>query len=180
MKKTFLLTIFCLFSAFTWAQDNKDTDGDGVLDKDDLCPTVPGLASNKGCPVKIVCSRPLDIFFVFDSAELTESSYKNMKVIIELLKEDPDMLADGVYVDGHTDRVGSDTYNKELSLKRAQKIATILIDAGIDKNRLIVRGFGKSQLHCTQDFVEKGIITQEGCDQENRRVEFVLVKQDEK
>ncbi len=151
-----------------------DTDGDGILDKDDKCPTVAGPASNYGCPItkEVVNVVLKDINFKFNSAELTPESQASINRAVELLK-DSDILGNGAYIDGHTDRVGSAAYNQTLSKKRAQSVVNALVQAGVDKTQLTARGFGKSQPKCTQDEVKAGKETQENCDYINRRVEVL-------
>ena len=51
---------------------------------------------------------------------------------------------DKARVDGHTDNTGESSYNQQLSLKRAQSVADVLIDLGIDPQRISVRGFGEA------------------------------------
>lgn len=46
-------------------------------------------------------------------------------------------------VDGHTDAVGSDAYNDQLSLRRAQVVAEALVETGMAKDRIEARGMGK-------------------------------------
>jgi OOP family OmpA-OmpF porin len=46
---------------------------------------------------------------------------------------------------GHTDNVGSDAYNKKLSLRRADAVKAYLVSKGIEANRVYAEGKGKSQ-----------------------------------
>ncbi len=151
-----------------------DTDGDGIPDIDDKCPTVPGPKSNNGCPVtKTDVDVVLkDINFKFNSAEITPESKASINKAVKLLA-DSDILANGAYIDGHTDRVGSQTYNQTLSKKRAQSVVDALVNAGVDRSKLTARGFGKAQLKCTDADVKAGKETQENCDYINRRVEIL-------
>jgi len=55
MKKRivhFFIVLICFITTNIYAQ-NGDRDGDGVLDKDDLCPDLEGAKSNNGCPIII-------------------------------------------------------------------------------------------------------------------------------
>ncbi len=151
-----------------------DTDGDGIPDPEDKCPTVYGPKSNDGCPVtkEVVDVVLKDINFKFNSAEITPESQSSINRAVKLLA-DSDLLANGAYIDGHTDRVGSQTYNLALSKKRAQSVVDALVKAGVDKTKLTARGFGKSQLKCTDADVKAGKETQENCDYLNRRVEVL-------
>src|SRR6202000_354087 len=52
------------------------------------------------------------------------------------------------YIDGYTDSKGSVVVNKRLSKARAKAVANALIASGVDKWRIIVRGFGKDNPIC--------------------------------
>jgi outer membrane protein OmpA-like peptidoglycan-associated protein len=69
-------------------------------------------------------------------------------------------------VEGHTDSVGSDDYNQQLSEKRAQAVRDYFIQQGISAAAIEARGFGKTQPIASNE-------TPEGR-QQNRRVELVL------
>jgi len=72
-----------------------------------------------------------------------------------------------IYVDGHTDTVGSSQYNYDLSQRRANAVADMLIRRSVIPGRLIVRGFGETQLAVqTADNVPEPL---------NRRVEIQIV-----
>lgn len=70
---------------------------------------------------------------------------------------------------GHTDNRGSDSFNKDLSLKRAKAIKALLVSAGIDESRIDAVGFGEEQ-PASENTTEYGM-------QRNRRVDF-RVKED--
>jgi outer membrane protein OmpA-like peptidoglycan-associated protein len=71
-----------------------------------------------------------------------------------------------VQIEGHTDSVGSDEYNQDLSERRAGVVRDYFVQQGIAANSIEARGFGKTQPIATND-------TAEGR-QQNRRVELVL------
>ncbi|WP_366141744.1 OmpA family protein [uncultured Boseongicola sp.] len=72
-----------------------------------------------------------------------------------------------IYVDGHTDTVGSREYNQDLSERRAESVAQELIVRDVLAGRLIVRGFGE-----TQPLIPTGDNVNEP---QNRRVEIQIV-----
>jgi OOP family OmpA-OmpF porin len=69
-----------------------------------------------------------------------------------------------VIVEGHTDSVGSDAYNKKLSLRRADAVRQYLVKHGIPADRITAEGFGESSPVASND-------TEDGRAQ-NRRVEL--------
>ncbi|MBK5479313.1 OmpA family protein [Pseudomonas sp. TH21] len=50
-----------------------------------------------------------------------------------------------VRVDGHTDASGKETYNQQLSLRRAKSVATVLIGVGMKEENIQLRGLGSSE-----------------------------------
>lgn len=104
------------------------------------------------------------INFEFDSALIHQDSYPLLDTLAMALKGG---LADAVIVVcGHTDNIGSDTYNHKLSIRRATSVVDYLVHKhGIQKERLIVKGFGKTMPIANND-TELGRSI-------NRRVEFL-------
>ena len=146
-----------------------DTDGDGVLDKDDMCPEVAGTSANKGCP-EITEETQMELNeysshlgFEFGSAKINENSEKDLKAILEIIKKFPNSK---FVVEGHTDSIGSDASNMELSEARALAVKTYLVENGIDEFRLSSQGYGESKPVATNN-------TNEGRSK-NRRVEINL------
>ncbi len=114
----------------------------------------------QGTPVRIN-----NIFFDFDQYTLRPESYPELKRLADLLKSNP---ATKVVIAGHTDDVGSDSYNMKLSLKRAKAVVDYLVSIGCEKEGLVPKGYGKLKPVTTNQ-------TDEGRAQ-NRRVEFMFVK----
>ena len=98
----------------------------------------------------------------------------------------------------HTDRVGTEEYNIDLSLRRAKAVVDYLIEAGIAADRLQYHGFGKSRPKTVTkrdatlfpQFKEGQVLTEEfvtgleeeadreAADQINRRTEFNVLSVD--
>ena len=105
----------------------------------------------------------------FDSAKwsLKEESHISLNKIVEVLTKNLEMR---LSINAHTDNVGRDSYNLNLSNKRAASAVNFLIKNGITKNRLEFQGFGERQpkidckTKCTADEL-----------QANRRVEFIIL-----
>ena len=77
----------------------------------------------------------------FNKAELKPQGYANAQKLADYLKQNPERK---VIVEGYTDSVGSDSYNQQLSERRAQAIQTALVSAGVEPSRIQARGYGKN------------------------------------
>ena len=104
------------------------------------------------------------IEFDFDRAELRPENRELLSRIAGIL-----LSSEGysLYVYGHTDDVGSAEYNMELSERRAQAVRAYLVEAGLDREIVDARGYGKSSPR-----VEG---TDPGARAKNRRVEIGIV-----
>jgi OmpA-OmpF porin, OOP family len=100
------------------------------------------------------------VYFAFGSAVLLAESHDLLDEIALVLIDQPQLRR--VRVEGHTDRQGSADYNQRLSEARASSVVAYLIGAGVEEERLEAVGFGESRP------ISK-------IDQENRRVDFVIV-----
>ncbi len=115
----------------------------------------------------LVPSRPVvlrNVFFETASAALRPASERELNKLYDLLTDQPDLR---IRINGHTDDVGTDSDNLELSEARAKAVYQYLIDKGIEPARLDYKGFGESQPIDTND-------TAEGR-QQNRRTEFEVL-----
>ncbi|MDA3901689.1 MAG: OmpA family protein [Spirochaetes bacterium] len=108
------------------------------------------------------------ILFKSGSSTILESSYEELDKIVAILNE----KKVSIRIDGHTDNVGSDAKNQQLSFDRADSIRTYLIEKGIDADRLTAAGYGASQPVTDNLTKEKRA--------QNRRVEFIVVEQSNK
>ena len=92
------------------------------------------------------------IYFSFSSDNLREESEPTLKEIAEVLRRHPDWK---LRVGGHTDGIGGDQYNLDLSRRRAAAVKDALVQRfRIDAGRLGTSGFGKSQPKDTNDTLE--------------------------
>lgn len=108
-----------------------------------------------------VSIRLNNIFFAFDSYELLPESYPELNRLSRILKENTESR---IEISGHTDNIGSETYNLNLSEKRAQSVVTYLISLGHDPAKITAKGYGFSKPVDTNETEEGRAI--------NRRVEF--------
>lgn len=140
-----------------------DSDGDGVPDDRDRCPsTLPSTrVDSEGCAIEQAVVTLQGVHFETGSARLTPDSTDILQQAIAALRGQPSMR---VEVRGHTDSVGRDEYNLDLSKRRAQSVLEFLVDNGIARDRLAAEGFGEMRPVADNS-------TPEGR-ASNRRVEF--------
>ena len=106
-----------------------------------------------------------NIYFEFDKDELMPRSFVELNKLLKIMRETPKLVIEIV---GHTDALGDDDYNLDLSRRRALAVVKFLQDNKINKNRLRSHGEGEAKPIASNE-------TDEGRAQ-NRRVEFVVVK----
>jgi peptidoglycan-associated lipoprotein len=90
-------------------------------------------------------SKPVkmdNIFYEFAKWTLTQESETELNNLVKLLNDNPNIT---IEISAHTDMIGSDAANKELSQKRAQSVVNYLIKAGIAADRLTAAGYGKNR-----------------------------------
>jgi outer membrane protein OmpA-like peptidoglycan-associated protein len=104
------------------------------------------------------------VYFTFDGAALDERSYPVLSEVAATLKLHPELR---VRIEGHTDDVGNEAYNLDLSQRRAASVRDWLIAAGVDPVRLETEGFGNSRP------LSPG--SSERARQKNRRVAFQIL-----
>lgn len=145
-----------------------DSDGDGVIDDNDECPgTPPGVeVEANGCPKVGETLMVLQgVNFAFDSAELTSEAKAKLDEAASTLNANSLV---NVKVVGHTDSIGTDSYNQGLSERRAAAVVDYLGNNGVSAARLSSEGMGESQPIADNT-------TDDGRYQ-NRRVEFIVVE----
>jgi outer membrane protein OmpA-like peptidoglycan-associated protein len=111
----------------------------------------------------ILLSFDSGLLFDFDSDDLRSVTEVNLNKFSDILEEYPDTY---VLIEGHTDDIGSESYNRLLSLKRAESVASHLRTQQIPGSRLIVKGYGEEQPIATNE-------SQSGR-QANRRVDIAI------
>ena len=105
-----------------------------------------------------------NIFFEVDKFDLKEKSITEIEKIVQFLVENPSIQ---VEISGHTDNTGNDSYNQQLSEKRAKSVYSYLLSKGILQQRLTSKGYGASHPITSND-------TEQGR-QQNRRIEFTVL-----
>jgi outer membrane protein OmpA-like peptidoglycan-associated protein len=104
-----------------------------------------------------------DVLFDTGKADLNPGASRNLDKLVQFLTEHDDRR---VEIDGYTDSVGTDSFNVDLSQRRADTVKAVLVSRGIDSSRIVTRGYGK-------DFQVASNSEASGR-QLNRRVEIVI------
>jgi outer membrane protein OmpA-like peptidoglycan-associated protein len=105
----------------------------------DLLKSSRVSVKGEGDTIRLV--MPDSVSFDTKSASLRSSSYIPLNKLAVSLNQYP---GSNVLIGGHTDNKGTEATNKELSLQRANSVATYLVSQGIDASRLKTAGFGSS------------------------------------
>jgi len=101
--------------------------------------------------------------FEFNKTTLKPGAMNNLSPLVTFLREHPERQ---VLIEGHTDSIGSDSYNFDLSQRRADAVRDFLARNGVKPEQLATRGYGKSFPIASND-TEAGRL-------QNRRVEIVV------
>lgn len=129
------------------------------------------ISVTSAAPQDALCRRAFaqlpvtPLVFKQSSTEIRDVSFGTLDRIIEFAYDCPQTV---IAITGHTDASGDETWNKRLSLARAQAVANHLADGGIDPRRLSVNGLGSSQPIADNS-------TPQGRGR-NRRIEFSLLQ----
>ena len=83
-----------------------------------------------------------NVNFKFDSYNLLDTSEDILKTLLTFLKKNPEIE---ICIEGHTDDIGTEQYNDELSINRARTVYNWLINNGINATRLRFTGYGKGR-----------------------------------
>ncbi len=113
---------------------------------------------------ELIVTLPESITFETDSTYVRPSIQTTLTRLANNLNDYPNTTVDVI---GHTDNVGSESYNQDLSARRAAAVSGILIRSGVSSNRIRAYGRGERDPIATN-------LTAEGRSQ-NRRVEIVII-----
>ena len=118
-----------------------DNDGDGVPDYLDQCPETPlgNVVDTNGCSRALV--KLQGVHFKFDSASLTSEARSILDRAMSAIRSNS---SQNLAVEGHTDSTGSDSYNLDLSQRRAQSVVDYLVSKGANSSRLNAKGLGEN------------------------------------
>ncbi len=109
--------------------------------------------------------RISSILFDFDKSDLKPAALKELNKVVKLMKAHPNYYLEII---GHTDVIGTQGYNEELSEERAESVFAHLEKKGIERFRLRTEHFGSEKPVASNETIEGRA--------RNRRVEFVVVE----
>ncbi|WP_298532806.1 OmpA family protein [uncultured Algibacter sp.] len=109
-----------------------------------------------------------NIYFDFNKWNVKEESTISLNKIVKVLKENLEMK---LMINAHTDNKGRESYNLNLSNKRAASAVKYILSKGISQDRLQSKGYGETQplIDCKSDCSDDDL-------QANRRIEFVILE----
>jgi len=107
-----------------------------------------------------------DVFFPYDSIELSDNAREILRTNADWLAENPRAK---VEIEGHCDSRGTIEYNLALGAKRANAVRDYLASLGVSSDRLTTISYGKELQVCQEET--------DSCWAENRRVHFVVLNQ---
>ena len=151
-----------------------DTDGDGILDAVDACPTDAGPANadpaKHGCPLVVVTAGEIvikeQVQFDTDKATIKPVSNGLLDSVAQVIKDHPEIKK--IEVQGHTDSKGPKQHNQVLSQQRSDSVRKALESRGVDKARLVSKGYGPDK-PIGDNATDVGRT-------QNRRVQFVILE----
>jgi OOP family OmpA-OmpF porin len=120
-----------------------DGDADGVVDALDKCPTTPAgdRVDSKGCSLPQVFNL-IGVNFDNNKDTLRTDAIAILDDVVATLKRYPALK---VEVAGHTDSANSDTYNLDLSQRRADAVMKYFVDHGVEADRMTAKGYGEAE-----------------------------------
>ena len=150
-----------------------DRDGDTVVDRLDNCPDEKGTVELQGCTKKQLVTlnagslKILDkVYFKTGKDVIQRRSYKLLDNVADVIKNHSEIAK--IQIEGHTDDVGSDELNNDLSERRAEAVKAYLVSKGVDESRLAAKGYGNQKPAAEGQSAKAR--------RANRRVEFIIIE----
>jgi outer membrane protein OmpA-like peptidoglycan-associated protein len=106
-----------------------------------------------------------NIYYDLDKFNIRDDAAIELDKLVQILKDNPTVK---IELSSHTDSRATDSYNNKLSQNRAQSAVDYIVTKGIDKERMVAKGYGETQL------IIKDAKTEEE-HQKNRRTEFTIL-----
>lgn len=122
-------------------------------------------------------SLQADVLFAFNGDKLSDDGKKALdQITADALAEHVKSIEGTINVEGHTDRIGSDKYNKALSERRAGAVKDYLVSKGLPADKITTEGYGKTKPVTKPEDCKGKKVTKKlkECLQPDRRVEIDL------
>lgn len=153
-----------------------DSDGDGIANSVDNCPYDYGTLSNNGCPAEqipqsvstyqnILDRATQNLLFSTGSSNIEYSSFAALDDLASLLTANPSFR---LRIAGHTDNVGANSANMDLSRRRAEAVRDYLLNKDVSFGNMIVEYYGGNEPIADNSSPEGR--------KKNRRVDFELIE----
>ena len=164
-NKIFLLILAMCFSIISVS---KDVDQKWCPPKEEKVVVAPPVVEK---PVVEVINLSADALFKFDKSTIDEMLPEGKSTLDNLIKQVTEgyVSIDSIILVGHTDRLGSETYNYDLGLKRAQTVKTYLEQNGVTAP-MTASSAGETQPITTTCVGTKSTTELKACLQPDRRV----------
>jgi outer membrane protein OmpA-like peptidoglycan-associated protein len=120
-------------------------------------------------PEKNLVMQIDNIYFDYNKASLRQESFKVLDKLISYLKKNSEIK---IELSAHTDCMGKDSYNLALSQRRANSCKAYLLEKGIEKDRIMAKGYGKRKMIITDCDLQR---RDDSAAQKNRRVEVKIL-----
>ena len=111
-----------------------------------------------------------NINYNFDKSDIRPDAARILDNLVNILKQNPSLR---IELSSHTDSRGSDVYNLKLSQLRAESAVKYLVNKGIDRSRLVAKGFGENRL---LNKCANGVNCTDAEHEANRRTEVKVLK----
>src|SRR5436189_160774 len=109
---------------------------------------IQGVDVTRTAPDELKVTVKNEVLFDFDSSALRSASRDSLREMAGVFQKYPDTT---ISVEGHTDSIGSASYNKALSRRRAGSVSNYLEDLGVRSSRIETVGYGESDPRATND-----------------------------
>lgn len=143
----------------------------GVMTNDPIAVSTPytddtGLTPvNEGDPIPFL----LHVYYDFNKAYIRDDAAGELEKLVTIMTDNPDII---VEIGSHTDSRAGDRYNMRLSQRRAESVVRWLSDRGIERERLVPRGYGETE---RVNDCANNVPCSERDHQLNRRTEFKVI-----
>ncbi|SHJ93987.1 WD40-like Beta Propeller Repeat [Reichenbachiella agariperforans] len=140
------------------------------IDKSTLTEMVTNVEFKQDLPLnQIVIEKPIvlnNIYYDLNKANIKPAAAKELDKLVVIMKDNPEIT---IELSSHTDVRADHDYNMDLSQRRAESAVNYIISQGIEKDRIVAKGYGETKLivEDAENEIEH---------QQNRRTEFKVIK----